>query len=142
MLDSFFADVSVSKTECTKARYSRVHAALVRYLDRVDLAVLGPDSARIVAAEREFNPAHALIRVLTCEDLLFLLLGFVDDSQLPARRADARSHISLTDRLVGHLIRFRLVDEAIFSAQIFAIQKACVHARERMRHDVMPTIFG
>lgn len=143
VLDSFFGDVSVTKTECTRARYARAHAALVRYLGEADLAsLLGRETAQIVAAEREFDPTHAFIRVMTAEELIMMLPGFVDGEALPAGRADARTHISLTDRLVAHMIRFRLIDERVFAPQIERAREACAAARENLRHDSAPRLFG
>lgn len=143
VLDSFFSDASVTKSECTRARYSRAHTELVRYLDDVDLAaLLGDEIAQIVAAEREFNPVHAFLRVMTAEELIFMLPGFVDSFRLPSSRADARSQISLTDRLVRYLIRFRLIDESVFGTQILQTQVACDAARARMKHDSEPRLFG
>lgn len=141
VLDAFFSDAAVGKAAATRERYLRTHAALVRFLDSVDIASeLGEDAWQIVAAEREFDANDAFVRVLTAESLVAVLPGFVE--RLPACRTDARTRISLTDRLVSYLVRFRLIDELAAGTPILRARVACADARDRLREPAEPRLFG
>ncbi len=143
VLETFFFDAEAGKSAATRARYVRTQAALARYIETVDVAdCFGDDVAQLVAAEREFDSSGAFLRIMTAEELVVLLPGFVEDERLPACRADARTQVSMTDRLVAFLIRFRLIDGSRFSRAVLDTQVACATARDRLRRHTEPRLFG
>ncbi|WP_155849416.1 hypothetical protein [Arthrobacter sp. H20] len=101
ILRSFFEDESVGRSYYVGARYYRVMAHLCHYLESVDAAtVLGPESGTLLAAERELNPRGAFLRLFTAHDLVHCLPGFLESRWLLRNHMDARTQISLTDRLL------------------------------------------
>ncbi|MHA7153815.1 hypothetical protein [Arthrobacter sp. TMN-50] len=80
ILRTFLADVSMGRSHYVGARYCRVLEHLCHYLETVDAnAVLGTESGTLLAAEREFHPRGAFLRLFTVDDLVFCLPGFLDN---------------------------------------------------------------
>lgn len=101
ILRTFLEDVSTGRSHYVGARYCRVMAHLCLYLESVDASVvLGTQSGTLLAAEREFHPRRAFLRLFTAHDLVRCLPGFLESRWLMEDSTDVRTQISLTDRLL------------------------------------------
>ena len=139
ILRSFLEDESVGRSHFVGARYYRVMAHLCRYLESVDAgAVLGPESETLLAAEREMNPRGAFLRLFTAHDLVHCLPGFLESRWLLSPHLDARTQISLTDRLL-RWVRHHYPDDMYYCAGgIRECTKAIERARVRQRVATKP----
>lgn len=134
ILRTFLQDVSAGRSHPVGARYYRVMGHLYCYLESVDAdAVLGTAAGTLLAAEREFHPSGAFLRLFTAHDLVFCLPGFIDDGWLMPDPADARTQVSLTDRLL-RWVRHRYPDDMFHCAcGIHECTVAIRRARRRLR---------
>ncbi|WGW12137.1 hypothetical protein LWF01_18980 [Saxibacter everestensis] len=139
VLEAFFADVAVGRGAGTRVRYWRVYIQLNRYLESDDAGrLLGTDYNRLLAAEREFRPDRALARLFSAEGLVLCLSGFVDDAWLLPAPVDARSQISLTDRLLRWVQGRHLIDMSSCSCAVYECEEAIRRARKILRSQVEP----
>lgn len=134
ILRSFLQDVGAGRSPSVGARYYRVMVHLSCYLESVDAdAVLGTAAGTLLAAEREFHPYGAFRRLFTAHDLVFCLPDFLNDRWLMRDPADARTQISLTDRLL-RWVRHRYPDDMFYCAcEIRECTVAISQARRRLR---------
>ncbi|MBG6189137.1 hypothetical protein IWX64_000057 [Arthrobacter sp. CAN_A212] len=134
ILRTFLEDVSAGRSNSVGARYYRVMVHLYCYLESVDAdAVLGTAAGTLLAAEREFHPSGAFLRLFTAHDLVFCLPGFLDNRWLMQDPADARTQVSLTDRLL-RWIRHRYPRDLYYcSSGIHECTVAIRQARRRLR---------
>lgn len=137
-LQTFFRGEGWSKTGHTRARYQRVHANLLRFLDHADMAPwTGTHPAALLDAERQFG-GGAFFRVLDFDDLICCLPGFVALEWLLSAPADRRAQISLTARLVVFLDRNRLIDRRRVGCAYWDVEGAVRRARRRSRLSLLP----
>ena len=134
ILRSFLADESAGRSHVVGARYYRVMAHLCHYLESVDATVLlGPESGIILAAEREFQPNGAFLRLFDAHDLIYCLPGFLDSRWLMTNPSDARTQVSLTDRLLRWVRRRYREDIYYCAGGIRQCTEAIRQARRRLR---------
>lgn len=101
VLEAFLRYVGTGRAEATQTRYRRVIDHLHQYLDSADVAFwLGTEPAELIACEREFEADHAMARIFGMDELLCVLPGFLAPLWLMGRPADARTQVSLIDRMV------------------------------------------
>lgn len=133
-LRTFLAEASAGRKEATCARYRRVLDHLRRYLETVDAGqVLGTYYGNLLDAEREFHPDGAFARLFTAHDVILCLPGFVDEAWLLPTPADARSQISLTERLLRWIGLHRPSDGSFCSCGVYECKAAIRRARIVLR---------
>jgi len=133
LLDDFFRGEAEDRATATARRYERVRHRLVHYLDTADVAdALGTGPAALLEAERQFHEHGAFWILLGPDDLVCCLAGFLEPPWLPAGRAEGQAQVSLVGRLVAHLRRRRLVDEALLGCVLHDTERALARARRRV----------
>ena len=133
-LQSFFADECFGRSHATCDRYERVYLHLLRYFDEADVSFcLGTDPATLLEVERQFDGDGAFLRVFGFAEVICCMPEFLSDSWLLAVPADARTQISLVNRLVHWLSRHRLYDRREIGCAFFDVEAAIKQARQRLR---------
>ncbi|WP_152365994.1 hypothetical protein [Microlunatus speluncae] len=111
-LEQFFADAGGRVAARTRARYERVHARLLRFLEEVDVTdLLGSEPQAVLAMERQFGRTGAFQRLHDPEEFVCCLPVFLSPDWLLPDPADARSQVVLTERLtrqIYSIYRYRL----------------------------------
>lgn len=104
LIDDFFEALAEGRRAVTVRRYARVRHRLYDFLDVDDMSQwLEPDEVTLLAAEREFMRDGAVRSLFGVEGLLRCLPGFVTDEVLPPTTAEARTQVSVANRLLTHV---------------------------------------
>ncbi len=131
-LQTFFADECVGRARGTQARYERVHQHLILYLDEADVSFcLGTHPAALLEAERQFAPGGAFLRLFGFEELVCCIPEFLSDTWLLPGPSDARTQISLIDRMLRWLTANRLFDRYYLGCAYWDAEAAIKRARRR-----------
>lgn len=131
LIDDFFADLAVGRSAATVRRYVRVRQRLGHFLDTADMTLgLGGDRTILLEAERQFHPDGAFWTIYGADELVACLPSFLHETWLPRTRAEARMQISVTSRLVDHLVRSGLLSATTPRHLIVAVARAVDHARD------------
>ncbi|WP_028279617.1 hypothetical protein [Arthrobacter sp. H5] len=131
ILQRYFAANSVGKHPVTAARYARVEAHLLRYLEYDGAASLDPRVAVLLALERQFEARAAFSRLLGAEELVFALPRFLGQEWLLEDFHDRLAQISLISRLVQWLCGRQLVDSRWHRHAVIQTRAAAEKARRR-----------
>lgn len=99
ILTSFFAAAPIVSHPAIRARVPRVHQHLRTYVDTEAEHQLTPDELALVAAERQLEPADAVLRVTGAEALVAVLPGFCHVAWLLPVTADARAQLRVVTAL-------------------------------------------
>lgn len=133
IVESFKRHVGAGRHEVTQRRYQRVFEHLHDYLDSGDADFwLGTEATGLLACEREFEPHRALARMYSIDELVCTLPGFVAPAWLMPKPGDARSQVSLIDRLVRTGLVRGLMDEGILNCAVHDCHRAIRDARAEL----------
>lgn len=133
LLEAFLKHAGADRTEATRERYRRVIDHLHLYLDSSDAEFwLGTDAARLIAHEREFEADRALARLFSIDELLCALPGFLASPWLMAKPGDARTQVSLIDRLLRTPLVRGLADDGGLFCVVHDGRRAVVQARAEL----------
>jgi hypothetical protein len=133
-LQRFFAHEALGVRPATARRYEHVAAHLFRFLDDVDVVrQLGAGPAALLESERQFGRSGAFFRVLGFDELVACLADFVAPEWLLPADVDARTQISLTDRLLKRLQREQLIDMPIVACAYLDTEAAIKAARRHLK---------
>ncbi len=131
ILARYFSVSSAGKHPATIGQYKRVLAQLQQFLEQEGDASVAPESAKLLALERQFEPDGAFGRVLGAEDLVFALPRFLSQRWLMPNFHDRLAQISLTSRLVQWLCSRELVDSRWHRHAVMQTRAAAERARRR-----------
>ena len=110
ILPAFFSARLTGKTGVTRHRIEVVEERLRACADAEAERILVTRDLLLLAAEREFDPAGAVARVMHAEDLIFILSIFATTPWLPDDPVQCRKQLQLTEALTGHVLARGLVD--------------------------------
>jgi len=134
LLDDFFDDEALGRTESTSRRYGRVRDRLTGYLDVSDMSDgLGTYPATLLDAERQFHEQGAFWMLFGPDELVCCLPPFLRAPWLPDGTGEARTQISLVGRLLDHLRRKRRLDFSVVRCAFWEAEAAVEQARRELR---------
>jgi len=110
ILERFFSARLEGTKGLTRERIETVERHLRACIEAEAEHILVDSDRRLLAAERQFDPAGAVGRVMHADDLVFILSIFVEAPWLPDDPVQRQRQLQLTDALTGHLLGRRLVD--------------------------------
>lgn len=135
-LSEFLVQMCTGRRPQTSARYIRVLGHLGRFAAEVELDVvarpLGTDCATLLGCEREFGRGGAFWRIFGYDELVCCLPGFIEGEWLLPQRADARTQVSLTARLLPWLRRRGIIDMSLCACAYWDAEYAVKKARARL----------
>lgn len=132
VLDSFFEQESVGRSEPTRSRNRRVHEHLVRFLDEGDMSrTLDTHENAVLAAAR--RDGRGFLDVFGLEEAVVCLARFVRSDWLPERITDARAQVALAGRLITWLDARGHLDHDLMGCGLYEAEAAVREARERLR---------
>jgi hypothetical protein len=106
LIDDFVERLAEGRKPETTRRYARTRHRLTYFLDTADMSFdLGPGSATLLDAEREFHPHGAFWLLYGPDELVACLPGFVSEPWLPEAITESRVQISVASRLIDELAR-------------------------------------
>jgi hypothetical protein len=111
ILKQFFSAQLTGKTGLTRHRIEVVEERLRACAEAEAERILVTQDLLLLAAEREFDPAGAVARVMHAEDLIFILSIFATAPWLPDDPVQCRKQLQLTDALTGHVLARGLVNQ-------------------------------
>lgn len=130
LIDDFFAELARRRSAVTVRRYVRIHHRLVGFLDTADMTLgLGDDRAKLLEAEREFHDSGAFWILYGSAELVECLPSFLHESWLPRGVTEARMQVSVTSRLLDHLMRQGLIDGFVSREVLAGVCRAIDQAR-------------
>lgn len=133
LLEAFLQYVGAERTEATRDRYRRVIDHLHLYLDSSDAEFwLGTDAAQLIAHERQFEPNRAFARLFTIDELLCALPGFLAPKWLMAKPGDARSQVTLIDKMLRTNLVRGLADDGSLFCVVLDCRRAVKEARAEL----------
>lgn len=133
LLDDFFIAEGGVRSAATLRRYARVRDRLTHYLDVEDMAPwLGTHPATLLSAEREFHENGAFWQLFGADELVCALPGFLEPSWMPDGVGEARTQVSLVERLLKYLSRHRLVDWGWLGCAGYEADAAVRQARRQL----------
>ena len=134
-LVSFVEAEGFARTARTRARYRHVLTLLLRYLDEADLSrYLGTIDIDLLEEERRAGAEGSFLRLLSLDELVCCLPGFLEHPWLPHAPGQRRTHVSLVDRLLRHLRLARLVDLGRVACALYEAEAAVQGARHPSPH--------
>ncbi|WP_323959159.1 hypothetical protein GC088_11530 [Arthrobacter sp. JZ12] len=131
ILTRYFSVSASGKHPATVQRYERVLAHLKLFLEEEGDSSINPESATLLALERQFQPDDAFARLLGAEDLVFALPRFLSSAWLLSDFHDRLAQISLVSRLVQWLCSRELVDSRWHRHAVMQTRAAAEKARRR-----------
>lgn len=139
LISSFFAVEGLGKTESTLRRYQQVHAQLLAFLDDVDPRPwLGPGPAALLEAERHAGGRGAFFRIFDMDELVCCLPGFLADEWLLPGRTNARTQVSLVDRLMRRLLAAGRIDLRDLGCAWFEAESVVLRVRRELHAASQP----
>lgn len=130
LIDDFFRELGVGRKAETVRRYLRIRHRLLTFLDTGDMTLgLGSDPATLLEAERQFHDTGAFWTLFGPDELVCCLPSFLHETWWPDSTVEARTQISVTGRLLGHLSRKRLLDWSVARRAYWDAEAAVVQAR-------------
>jgi hypothetical protein len=136
ILVAFFDREREGKKGLTLQRIDLVERMLRQFLDAEGNRVLVDDDRILLEAEREFEPDGAFARTMHADDLVFALPIFLDSSDM-LEPLDRRVQLRMADRLVGTILRGRLVNQDELLCPLLEARVAIDNGRAQLRHPAL-----
>ena len=133
ILERYFSARLEGKKGVTRERIETVERQLRACIEAEAERILVSSDLRLLAAERQFDPAGAVGRVMHADDLVFILSIFVRDPWLPDDPVQRHRQLQLTDALTGHLLGRRLVDRNELICPLLDIRAGIDRERQERR---------
>lgn len=133
ILRQFFEEQQATKTGLTRRRIEAVEHHLRNCVEQEAGRILVEPDLLMVAAERQFDPDNAVARTMHADDLIFILAMFVRDPWLPSDRVQRATQLRMTEKLISHLLRARLVDGYELSCPILDTRAELNRARRELK---------
>jgi hypothetical protein len=136
ILVEFFGREREGKRGLTLQRIDLAERMLRGFLEAEGNRILVDDDLVLLAAEREFEPDGAFVRTMHADDLIFALPIFLNsaDSLEPL---DRRVQLRMADRLVGTILRKRLVNQDELLCPLLEARVAIDSGRAQLRHPAL-----
>ncbi|MFH5823899.1 hypothetical protein [Georgenia sp. AZ-5] len=122
VIADFFARSSLLRHPATRARARRVRAHLETYLDTEAERFLTRPERALVDAERQLDPAGAVVRVTGPEALVATLPGFVDRAWLMPAEHDARVQLLVVAEVARWAVARGLVDRHEMACAVLELE--------------------
>ena len=139
ILEPYFSARLEGKKGLTRERIQTVERQLRACIEAEAERILVASDLRLLTAEREFDPAGAVGRVMHADDLVFILSIFVRAPWLPDDPVQRHRQLQLTDALTGYLLGRRLVDRSELICPLLDI-RAGIDRDRRERRRVRATL--
>ena len=133
ILGRFFAARLDGKKGVSRRRIEEVEEQLRACIEAEADRILVTSDLLLLAAEREFNPAGAVARVMHAEDLIFILSIFVEPQWQPTNQTQRQTQLRMTEWLTGYLLRSRLVDRDGLCCPLLDIEGGISRGRAELR---------
>lgn len=130
LIDDFFRAEAEGKTPAVVRRYARVRERLTAFLDTGDMSLgLGTNLVSLLESERQFHDTGAFWTLFGPGELVCCLPSFLHETWLPAGTAEARSQISLVNRLLTSMSRAHQFDWPSTACAFYEARAAVDQAR-------------
>jgi hypothetical protein len=135
ILAHFFASYLDKKTGVARRRIEQAERQLRACIEAEAPRILVEEDLRMLAAERQFNPEHAVARMMLADDLIFLMSIFVEPQWQPADRLQRSAQLLLTSKLLEFVVGRGLVSRRELACPILDIEAGVVRGRAELQRE-------
>ena len=132
VLDAFFLRARFLRHPALRGRGDRVYTQLRRFLEVCGEQWMTGTENSLLAAERQIEPAGAVVRTMSPESLLSALPEFLAPHWMLTDAFDAGSQVRVVAALRVWLLEWRVVDAAEMEPGLLELDAAVDAARRRL----------
>lgn len=129
VVEEFFASSPALSHPTIRSRAARVHQHLRTYVDTEAEDQLTVDELTLVAAERQLEPADAVLRVTDAEVLVAVLPGFCHPAWLLPSTSDARAQLRVVTALRNWVAEHGYLDAVAAACLLLSVDDAVRRAQ-------------